>query len=267
MWHVDPELNRDIWADDAAHPIDFIHWLLGVPETVTAEIAHLAQSAGAERQRHRHLPLCGRAAGRGGLLLHLRGRREHDEVIGEKGTIIQNYGDVPSCNVPRPAGAIGLKWYTPDKKDWTASDDRQPANHGDAHRRAGRAVVRVPARPAAPHRHGRRGTHLAADGAGLLRLDPRGPPRAAGRSGHRAGVAPPSTLQAPQAIFLHHERKTSPQRHQDSREHEAVGVFVCLACSCHCSERFASACQSKEMACPYPCICGIIRSPEGDNTA
>ncbi len=38
LWHFDPALNRDIWADDSAHPIDFIHWLLGVPESVTAEI-------------------------------------------------------------------------------------------------------------------------------------------------------------------------------------------------------------------------------------
>ncbi|MFH1568620.1 MAG: gfo/Idh/MocA family oxidoreductase, partial [Gemmatimonadota bacterium] len=47
-----------------------------------------------------------------------------------KGTIIQNYGDVPSCNVPRPAGAPGQKWYTHEKKDWTASDLPTPAGHG-----------------------------------------------------------------------------------------------------------------------------------------
>ncbi|HGJ66745.1 TPA: Gfo/Idh/MocA family oxidoreductase, partial [bacterium] len=40
-WHAQPELNRDIWADDSSHAIDFIQWLLGVPETVTAEIMSL----------------------------------------------------------------------------------------------------------------------------------------------------------------------------------------------------------------------------------
>lgn len=40
-WHFKPELNRDIWADDSAHPIDFVHWLLGVPESVTAEISSM----------------------------------------------------------------------------------------------------------------------------------------------------------------------------------------------------------------------------------
>ena len=52
------------------------------------------------------------------------------EVVAEKGAIIQNYGDVPSCNVPRPAGACGQKWYTTDKADWTCSEIASPANHG-----------------------------------------------------------------------------------------------------------------------------------------
>jgi predicted dehydrogenase len=40
-WHVKPELNRGMWADDAAHPIDFAYWMLGMPQTVSAEIATL----------------------------------------------------------------------------------------------------------------------------------------------------------------------------------------------------------------------------------
>src|SRR5690606_35068570 len=40
-WHVKPELNRGMWADDAAHAIDFVYWLFGMPETVSAEIATL----------------------------------------------------------------------------------------------------------------------------------------------------------------------------------------------------------------------------------
>ena len=37
-WHVHPDYNRDIWADDSSHPIDMIHWLLGEPETITGRI-------------------------------------------------------------------------------------------------------------------------------------------------------------------------------------------------------------------------------------
>jgi len=31
-WHVKPDLNKGMWADDAAHAIDFLLWLLGKPE-------------------------------------------------------------------------------------------------------------------------------------------------------------------------------------------------------------------------------------------
>ena len=44
-WHVQPELNRDIFADDAAHPIDFIYWLLGMPVSVVAELGTLLNPA------------------------------------------------------------------------------------------------------------------------------------------------------------------------------------------------------------------------------
>jgi predicted dehydrogenase len=130
MWHFDPALNRDIWADDAAHPIDFIHWLLGAPESVMAELSS------------NYLPEVPNANGvalfryANGLLAEVScsfsclAAENSTEVIAEQGTIVQNYGDVPSCNVPRPAGAIGLKWYTGDKKAWHYSDIATPAAHG-----------------------------------------------------------------------------------------------------------------------------------------
>ena len=131
LWHLRPELNRDIWADDAAHAIDFIHWLLGVPETVTAEVVSLYDPA---------MPMDnGIAAFRyaaGGPLAEVCcsftcvAHENTVEVVAERGTIIQNYGDVPSCNVPRPAGACGLKWYTRDSGRWTCSDVASPSAHG-----------------------------------------------------------------------------------------------------------------------------------------
>jgi predicted dehydrogenase len=130
MWHFDPVLNRDIWADDAAHAIDFIHWLLGVPETVTAEIASLYDP---------RVPMDnGIAVFRypGGPLAQVccsftcPAAENTTEVVAERGSIIQNYGDVPSCNVPRPADACGLKWYTVESGQWTCSDIPTPASHG-----------------------------------------------------------------------------------------------------------------------------------------
>ena len=130
LWHSKPDLNRDIWADDAAHAIDFIQYLLGVPESVTAEIDSLYDP---------RVPMDnGIAIFRypGGPLAEVDcsftcpAAENTVEVIAEKGSLIQNYGDVPSCNVPRPEGACGQKWYLSDTKQWTCSDIASPSNHG-----------------------------------------------------------------------------------------------------------------------------------------
>lgn len=127
-WHVQPETNRDIWADDSAHAIDFIHWLLGVPETVTAEITS---------QYDPKIPMDnGLAIFRysGGLLAEVScsftclAAENTVEVFAEKGSIIQNFGDVPSCNVPRPESAVGQKWFI--NGAWVNSDIPSPSNHG-----------------------------------------------------------------------------------------------------------------------------------------
>jgi predicted dehydrogenase len=163
MWHFDPQLNRDIWADDAAHPVDFIYWLLGEPETVTAEISSLLNP---------------RAPNDNGIAIYRYAdgmvaevvcsftcvaAENTVEVIGEKGTLIQNYGDVPSCNVPRPAGAVGQKWYTLDKKDWTASAIPSPTTHG--------ARIAALSRSLSDFFHGRAGpVATAEEGRAALRM-------------------------------------------------------------------------------------------------
>jgi predicted dehydrogenase len=149
-WHVDPKYNRDIWADDASHPIDFIHWLLGVPATVTAEIESLYNP---------RIPLDNGIAlfryADGGPLAEVccsftcSAGENTTEIIGEKGVIIQNYGDNPSCNAPRPADAPGLKLYSSESKSWTYSEHASPANHGQR--------IRGLAEPLAEFLQGRRG--------------------------------------------------------------------------------------------------------------
>ena len=44
-WHVNPKFNRDIFADDAAHAMDFIYWLRGMPVSVMAELGSLLNPA------------------------------------------------------------------------------------------------------------------------------------------------------------------------------------------------------------------------------
>jgi predicted dehydrogenase len=130
MWHFNPELNRDIWADDAAHPIDFIHWLLGVPETVTAEISSLLNPAAPNDNGIAIFRYADGVLAEVVCSFTCVAAENTVEVIGEKGSLIQNYGDVPSCNVPRPADACGQKWYILAKNAWTCSDIASPAGHG-----------------------------------------------------------------------------------------------------------------------------------------
>jgi len=130
-WHNDPALNRDIWADDAAHAIDFLLWLLGVPETVTAEIETLLDPRvpndnGIAILRYLNGPLAEVVCS-----FTCAAHENTVEIVCERGTIIQNYGDVPSCNVPRPKGAVGLKWFDTATGSWTATDIPSPSTHGE----------------------------------------------------------------------------------------------------------------------------------------
>jgi predicted dehydrogenase len=130
-WHVRRELNRGMWADDAAHAIDFLYWLFGRPLTVMAEIDTLLNP----RVPDDH----GIAIFRfeDGLMAEVVSSftsvagENTTEVIGESGVIIQNFGDQPSAGAPKPRGAISLKWYTEAFGDWQYADFEPPASQSE----------------------------------------------------------------------------------------------------------------------------------------
>jgi predicted dehydrogenase len=130
-WHVDPELNRDIWADDAAHAVDFILWLLGMPASVTAELGSLLDP----RIPHDN----GIAVFRypDGLFAEVVSSftcvagENTTEIVGSEGTVVQNYGDGPSSNIPRPPGAISLKWFRKGDDAWTVSGIQGASRQGE----------------------------------------------------------------------------------------------------------------------------------------
>ena len=84
------------------------------------------------------------------------------EIVCERGVIIENYGDVPSCNVPRPPGAgPQLKWFRDGK--WTASELPEIKNHSE--RITGLAT------PIVEFLHGKRPPMAtAAEGRDVLRM-------------------------------------------------------------------------------------------------
>lgn len=130
-WHVNPDLNRDIFADDAAHPIDFIYWLLGKPKSVIAEMGTLLNPVIPNDNAivvFRYAD--GTFAEVSCTFVAIAGENTL-EVVCERGVIIGNYGDAPSCGVPRPPGAVQLKWYTPGADRWTVSEIPEFASHAE----------------------------------------------------------------------------------------------------------------------------------------
>lgn len=78
------------------------------------------------------------------------------EIYGDQGTIIHNYGDVPSANVPNPPGAVALKIYRARTGDWEYFDFPL-VKHVERLRAVPRAVI--------DYLHGRRAPlATAADG-------------------------------------------------------------------------------------------------------
>lgn len=162
-WHASRELNRGMWADDACHAADFLLWLLGEPVSVMAQVATLHspqvpddQGAAIFRYADGTLAIVESS-------FTCLAAENTTEIIGEKGSIIQNYGDVPSCNHPREAVPSGLKWHLQGTPGWTYSDIPSPASHGQ--RIAGLA------QPLAEFLHGRRpAIATAQEGLQALRM-------------------------------------------------------------------------------------------------
>ena len=162
-WHVRPEFNRDIFADDAAHAMDFIYWLMGMPRTVMAEMGTLLNP---RIPNDNAIAVFRYADGRFAEVscsFATAAGENTLEVVCEKGTIIGNYGDLVSVAAPWPPGGIQLKWRLDDEAAWTVSDI--PNITGQGERIAGLAG------PLAEFLSGRRPPiATAAEGRDVLRM-------------------------------------------------------------------------------------------------
>ena len=129
-WHDDPRLNRDIFADDSAHPIDMMNWIFGMPESVTCEMStvinpRVPNDTGVALFRYPN-----------GMIAEIScqftttAAEITTEVYGDRGSVQQYWGDAPSTN-RLPHGRAGLKYYRAGDSDWTVSDIPTPAQHGE----------------------------------------------------------------------------------------------------------------------------------------
>lgn len=130
-WHVNPALNRDIFADDAAHAIDFIYWLRGRPVSVMAELGTLGNPAIPNDNAIAVFRHADRSFSEISCTFNAVAGETVTEVVCERGVIVENYGDVISCNNPWPSGGIQLKWFREGDRQWTISDLPEIRQHGE----------------------------------------------------------------------------------------------------------------------------------------
>ncbi len=140
-WHVKPELNRGMWMDDAAHPFDLVLWMFGKPKSVVAEIDTLLNPLipddnGVALFRTQDGKIvevyCSFTANAG---------ETTTEIHGDKGTLLQYYGDAVSSNTPRRGGGPSLCWLLNGQTEWTDSGIPSPASHADRLRALSRPMV------------------------------------------------------------------------------------------------------------------------------
>jgi predicted dehydrogenase len=132
-WHISAEANRGMFFDDAIHPFDWLIWMLGRgPVSVIAEIdnvlTHVApDDTGVAVFRYDD-----------GLFAEVYNSsvtwagENTTEIYGDKGVLIQNYGDAVSCGL-KPPQPIGVKMYQADKAElgWQDLGLPTPASHGE----------------------------------------------------------------------------------------------------------------------------------------
>ena len=131
-WHFNPTSNVGMFFDDASHACDWFYWMLGQPRSVMAEIDKVVTDVapddnGAAIFRFQQ--------GEIGILLNsstTHAAISTTEIYGDQGTIIQDYGDAPSCSAPRPANAVPLRLIRAGDSQWT--EFPLPIPHSQAER-------------------------------------------------------------------------------------------------------------------------------------
>ena len=130
-WHIDPVKNMGMFMDDASHATDFIYWMLGKPTSVIAEIDNVLTDVAPDDTG---VAVYRFSNGAMAILINtsvtLAGENT-TEIYGDEGVVLQNYGDGPSCNMPRPDDAVALKLYTREEPSWKDLGIAIPNNHGE----------------------------------------------------------------------------------------------------------------------------------------
>ena len=121
QWHADRKLNRDIFADDSAHAVDWMLSLFGMPQSVMCELStmhcpEVANDLGAAVFRYpsgmlAEITFCASVSA----------AEITTELYFEKGAIQHYGGDGVSTRLPHK-NTPSLKWFREGDGDWNISD-------------------------------------------------------------------------------------------------------------------------------------------------
>ncbi len=129
-WHIEPEKNMGMFMDDASHATDFIHWIMGRPVSVMAEIDNTVTQVAPDDTG---VAIYRYADGAMVVLVNssvtLAGENT-TEIYGDQGVLIQNYDDLVSTHLA-PPDAVALKLYTRDNPTWQDQGIAIPSHHGE----------------------------------------------------------------------------------------------------------------------------------------
>lgn len=148
-WHTDPAYNRDIFADDAAHPVDLMNWIFGMPESVMCEMSTMVNPGIPNDNGVCIFKYPDGKIVELSLSFTCSASEITTEVYGEKGAIQQYFGDGPSTRLPRLEGMEGLMWFKEGDSGWTKAGIPSPKSHGER--------LYAQAEPFSEFLHGRRG--------------------------------------------------------------------------------------------------------------
>lgn len=129
-WHIDPVANIGMYFDDATHAADWFYWIFGRPVSVMSEIDSIVTDAPDDNG----VSIFRFKDGMMGILYNAStvvAGVNTTEIDGDKGTIIQDYGDSPSTSAPRPSDAIPLKYICKGDDAWTEFPMDIPKGQGE----------------------------------------------------------------------------------------------------------------------------------------
>ena len=153
-----------MFADDAAHPADWFHWIFGKPVSVIAEIDNVITNVAPDDNG---VAVYRFGKGEMGIMFNsstVRAAENTTEIYGDKGVLIQNYGDAPSCAVPKCPEGPALKVFRYDTNAWDVIDLPVPPDQGKRIQAVPRPWIDALCQRHAIRRHRRRRPYRARDG-------------------------------------------------------------------------------------------------------